>query len=124
MVPLEPKHRDKAQRNRDFAEQLLQFNATNPTFLEWAVTAAFYCSVHCIEAYLATFGLHSGTHVQRETFMAQPAYGVPDDVFAAHRQLKEWSIQSRYRMRHFSEAVVRQTVLGRFLPVVTRFVGL
>ena len=67
--------------------------------MQWATTIAFYCAVHCIEAHFARFGVHSSTHTQRESTMAQPMYNIPPDVYVAYKQLKQWSIQGRYRMR-------------------------
>jgi hypothetical protein len=123
-VPAESNHRDQARLNRDFAAALFGNSPNDPAAMQWAVTAAFYCAVHCIEAHFATLGLHSSTHVQREAQMANPSRGVPPDVFAAYRQLKDWSIQARYRLRRFSSATVQQQVLGQQLPIVTSFISL
>jgi hypothetical protein len=123
-VPPESKHREQAGINRAFAESLVRDNPSDPGSMQWAVTSAFYCAVHCIEAHFDTFGIHSSAHTQRETRMAQLQYGIPPDVHTAYIQLRQWSEQGRYRMRHFKSAMVQQTVLGQYLPRVTRWIGL
>lgn len=75
--------------------------------MQWAVTAAFYCAVHCIEAHFSAYNVHSSNHLQRETRMAQPRYAIPSDIYAAYMQLKQWSMQGRYRLRHFNSVMVR-----------------
>jgi hypothetical protein len=123
-MPSDAGHLDQARRNQAHAELLLREHAPDPTALQWAVIAAFYCAVHCIETYFATYGIHSRSHTHRESLMAKPSYNIPPDVYIAYGQLKQWSLQSRYQLRHFKPEMVRDTVLGHYLTQVTRFVGI
>ena len=59
-----------------------------------------------------------------EPFVHWVMYNIPPDVYVAYKQLKQWSIQGRYRMRQFTPAMVQQTILDEYLPRVTRFVSL
>jgi hypothetical protein len=117
-------HLAQAAANMELAIALLALNsdAPRPAALQWAVTVGFYCSVHCIEAHLATRGHHSSTHNDRYDKMSW--VGVPDDVYNAHEQLQQWSEQARYLMRHFKAEFVGETVLGKYVPIVTKFAGL
>ncbi len=80
-------HLAQTRRNRDFAAQLLKDYPSDPTAMQWAVTAAFYCAVHCIEAPLTTFGTTTRSHEDRCRRMLDPRYNVSPQVYAAYRQL-------------------------------------
>ena len=117
-------HWDQAGLNRDFARMLPRDHAQDPAAVQWVVTAAFYCAVHCIESHLATLGKHTGSHYQRGLALANPANGIPSDVDAAYQQLKSWSEAARYLARRFTLAYVQDNVLDTHLLEVTNFVGL
>ncbi len=84
---------------------------------------AFYCALHCVEAYLATFGEHSHDHTDREALMVQLRFGIPRSLFNDYRHLKSRSMQARYHMRRFTPEAVRQSIFP-YLARVTLFVQL
>src|SRR5207253_1020404 len=53
-MPPRAAHLEQARQNRDHARFLVADARVRPVALQWAVTVAFYCAVHCIEAHLAT----------------------------------------------------------------------
>jgi hypothetical protein len=57
-------HLDQARKNRELAERLLA-PPTDPTNVQWAVIAAFYFAVHCMQAHLITLGHDPTNHAQR-----------------------------------------------------------
>jgi len=117
-------HLVQARRNRDFATQLLKDYPNDPTALQWAVTAAFYCAVHCVEAHLAPFHAASRSHQERRRRMLDPQYDIPANVYAAYRQLERYSRRARYSLQQFAAGDVQTNILGRYLATVTQFVGL
>jgi hypothetical protein len=123
-LPSRAEHLGQARRNRDLVNDLLATRAHDPTARQWIVTLAFYCALHCIEAHLDGHGRHCFTHGVRIKTIAQPELGVPPDVYAAYKQLHEWSDGARYRLQEFDEARVRTVVLGRYLDRIARFVNL
>jgi hypothetical protein len=123
-VPARAEHARQARANRAHARFLLGARPADPTAMQWAVTAAFYCAVHCVEAHLAAHGTHSRTHVLREAAMADPRNGVPPHVYVAYRRLQQRSEGARYFLQQFSPTRVRQEILGQLLPTVTGFVKL
>ena len=117
-------HLEQARANRDLARHLLEITEDDLSVVacQWAVTTAFYASVHCIEAHLAEHGLTSASHRDRAAKMS--AVGVPDEVYTAHEQLQQLSLQSRYLLRHFQHEYVRDIVLDGHLAIVATFAGL
>jgi uncharacterized protein (UPF0332 family) len=122
--PLTNRHFRQARHNRDFAEDLLALHGSSPTHVQWAVTAAFYCAVHCVQGYLVDRGRDPRTHVTRGIEIADPANQVPIDVQRAYEALKQFSEKARYRLGTFDPAYVRTSILDRRLRAVTDFVGL
>jgi hypothetical protein len=117
-------HLAQARRNRDFAGQLLKDYPNDSTALQWAVTAAFYCAVHCIEAHLAPYGATTRSHEERRRKMLDPRYNIPATVYAAYRQLERYSRGARYSLQQFAVGDVQTSILGRYLATVTQFVGI
>ncbi len=117
-------HLEQARSNRAFAEYLLSQHAADRVSLQWAVTATFFCAVHCMQAYLLDHGVDPQSHLERNATIADPAYGVPPNVQSAYRALFQFSIKARYRLGQFSPDWVRTRVLDRELKSVTDFVGL
>ena len=117
-------HYDQARRNRAFAEQLLSQHASDVTSVQWAVTAAFYVAVHCMQGHLMTLGLDPQNHAERGYLIAQPSSGVPFNVRWSYRWLKQRSESARYRLGVFAPAFVQREVFDVHLANVTTFVGL
>lgn len=117
-------HLEQAGANRSHAEYLLEHASADPTAMQWAVTAAFYCAVHCMQAHLARNGVTPRSHAQRENLLADPRYGVPNDVFRAYGHLRWRSEGVRYYLRRVTSERVRTEVLDTLLAKITAFVGL
>ena len=111
------RHLDQARRNRSHAEYLIATHTGDPTCLQWTVTAAFYCAVHCMQAYLLDRGLDPRSHLGRANAIADPSNGVPAHIQRTYEALYQLSKKAR-------RAYVRDKILGRDLKVVTDFVGL
>lgn len=117
-------HLEQARANRAHAERLVRTSPDDPTAMQWAVTAAFYCALHCVEAHLADRGLQTQSHGQRRATMAHANAGIPPDVYAYYQQLEDWSRQARYQMRPFKAGMVEHTILARYLRKITQLVRL
>ncbi len=124
MTALGDRHREQARLNRTHAEYLSANPNTDPTSLQWAVTAAFYCAVHCMQGYLVDRGLDPQNHYDRRLAIADPANGIPPQVQYAYRGLYQQSVKARYRFGAFTRAVVRGRILDYDLRTITTFVGL
>jgi hypothetical protein len=118
------RHLEQARQNRRIAQQLLDTWSTDPYAAQWAVTAAFYCALHCVEAYLADQGVHSLNHDHRNQNLFDPSLGIPIDVRDAYEQLKQWSQHARYDQRLFQQAHVRTLVVDLMLRQITDWAGL
>jgi hypothetical protein len=121
--PASQGHFDQARRNRDLAEELLAHPTADPTHVQWAVTAAFYCALHCMQGYLVDRGRDPQSHAARGKEIADPANQVPMDVQLAYVALEQLSRKAPYRLGIFAPTFVRQRVLGDRLKKVTDFVG-
>lgn len=117
-------HLEQARRNREIAEHLLREHGADATYVQWAVTAIFYCAVHCIQAHLMRYGRAPRTHESRGRLIADPRYGVPLDVQTAYELLSQRSRAARYDLATFDPTIVRQRLVGHYLARITAFVGL
>src|SRR5579859_4799947 len=104
-MPASDVHRDQALRNRTFAYQpfALGEDGSDPTALQWAVTAAFYCALHCVELHLSDRRVHSLSHWDGEQYLDS----LPDPIYTAYKQLKSFSESCRYY------ATIYETEIGR-----------
>lgn len=118
------RHLDQARRNLAHAQFLLADHADDPTVVQWAVTATFYCAVHCVQSYLVRRGRKPSSHVERAFVLADHALGVPPDVQDAYRFLKHRSEAARYRLVAFDPAFVERRLIGDSLASIARFVNL
>lgn len=116
-------HLEQARRNRALSERLLT-QAAEQTDVQWAVIAAFYCAVHCMQAHLVGLGYDPKSHAQREWLIGLPSSAIPEDVRQSYRWLKYRSESARYRLGQFAPQFVRTVVLDDHLDRVTRFVQL
>src|SRR5688572_9959800 len=94
------------------------------TALQWAVTATFYCAVHCLSAHLQQRGIVVRRHVDRDAALANPNNGVPTNVYDAYCKLKRRSEGGRYLCWRFTPQDIRTTILDTLLADVTSFVQL
>ncbi len=117
-------HLEQARRNLAHAERLLDEHSDDPTDVQWAVTAAFYCAVHCLQAHIIRQGRNPQNHMKRAEAIADPAMRVPLSVQLAYELLKQRSEGARYRLAEFDSEIVRRRVIGHYLATITTFVGL
>jgi hypothetical protein len=108
-------HLDQARANLAHAEYLLSSRRSDPTAVQWAMSAVFYCAVHCVEAHLATFNVHCKTHGERRRALVDPQYQIPLPVQLGYIHLQDWSEQARYEVVHFDPELVERAGLGQFL---------
>jgi hypothetical protein len=92
--------------------------------MRWAVTAAFYCALDCMQAHLIGRGITPRSHGQRDNALANPRNGIPVDVYDAYKGLRQRSEAARYYLQRFPPERVRTEVLDRRLARITAFVGL
>jgi hypothetical protein len=111
-------HLEQAESNWHFADTLLaQVRVQhNQAFIDWAVTAAFYSTLHYVEAVLADHQLHPRHHWERTAQLSE--VGADSDMCLAYERLRDWSEQARYYMRHFDLVIVERTVLTHYLTRV------
>lgn len=110
-MPARERHREQARANHDLAWELANNHNGNPAKVQWAATLAFYAALHAVEAHLADRQLHSRSHVDRDGIMTSVAAEIPPETYADYEQLKDWSMDARYRLRQFSLDLVLQYVL-------------
>ena len=75
----------QARANRAHVEWLLTMNPTDQTPRQWAATAAFYCALHAMTAYLLAQGVTVNSHFKREQAITHPANGVLHHIVRAYR---------------------------------------
>lgn len=117
-------HFDQARQNRALAEELMAQHAGSPTHVKWAVTAAFYPALHCIQGHLTLRGRDPRNHRARDNEIADPANQIPLDVQIAYEALKPTSERARYRLGVFDPNWVRANIFSRKPRTITDFVGL
>lgn len=66
-------HKNKAQHDESAASLL----CLNPNVSDWSITCAFYCALHCVDAYAHRLGVR--------TFEPQL-----DEQISAHTKRKKW----------------------------------
>ena len=118
------RHFEQARWNRDFAEQTLRDFGGSQCHVQWVVTSAFYCAVHCMQGYLVNRGLDPKSHAAREDLMADPINGVPQQVFRAYMFLSQTSKRARYRCGVFAPAWVQSSIIDGRLRTIASFVNL
>jgi hypothetical protein len=92
--------------------------------MQWAVVAAFYCAVHCMEAHFALRQIHFTSHYARQAEMSLSRSGVPTNVYDAYIELRQRCDVVRYYGGSVNSRTVQEKVLGKYLPAVTSFVTL
>ena len=100
-MPLKQDHILKAQANEAFALSLDDKRTSN---IDWIITALFYSAIHYVEAYLANLNIHPTTHRARDSAIERDLR--LKDIFEDYGELKNYSINARYYMVHFSSADV------------------
>jgi HEPN domain-containing protein len=118
------RHFEQARQNRDLAQELLRDHDTSPTYVQWAVTVAFYCAVHAIQGYLVDLGRDPKTHAVRDAEIANPMSRVPMDMYREYMALKQLSEKAHYRCGIFDPAWVQRSVIDGRLKTITDFVSL
>lgn len=123
-MPSRADHLRQARENHEFVDRLLRQLPTDPTAVQWAVTVAYYCALHCLDAHLAGRGPQPANHGVRARMIADPTNGIPPPVGSAYHVLRQRSEDVRYRLATYTADDVQRIVVDRFLKRVTDFVGL
>jgi hypothetical protein len=123
-VPTDDAHRRQARVNLEHVEHLVRTLPHDPGAMQWAVTAAFYCAVHCIEWHLAGYWVHSRDHDDRLAAMRDSQYGVPAGVLDAYLALKRRSERARYQCEVSTATEVQDVVMEQLLATITRWARL
>jgi hypothetical protein len=122
-VPSINDHLAQARANRAYAEWVLMTAQSDPTALQWLVTAAFYSALHGLTAYLVGQGIVVKNHTERGRAPAAPNSGVSYRVQTAYRVLQEASRGGRYELRAFTSQEVRG-LLDHELAAIASFTGM
>jgi len=122
-VPTPNDHLVQARANREHAEWLLTARPNDPTAMQWAVAAIFYSALHGITAHLMRQGILVRSHMARDRVLSNPSSGIPAGVYAAYRDLNDYSRDARYDLQPFSALEV-QDLLDQQLEAVAAFVGM
>lgn len=120
-MPSRALHLDQARRNLDTIDHLLTKDAAGPR--QWAVVAAFYCALHCVEAHFANHNQHHFNHTERRGTMANGPNAPGVSVYTAYGLLENQAYQARYDMLQFSRADV-DAILRSYLQPIRRFAGI
>lgn len=92
-MPLEDKHRTKAECNERFAASL---DVTDPVHESWAAIAVFYSALHYVESYFARVNVTCNKHDDREREIKNDL-GLRR-VYSAYKFLFAISITARYKL--------------------------
>lgn len=86
-------HKNQFSHNKEFVEKIIR---ANPLYNDWTVTGYFYCSLHMVEAVLATQKEHSTAHSKRDELINRylSLFGI--DMYKAYTQLQALSRKARY----------------------------
>ncbi len=124
-MPSEHRHIARAENNEQFYNQ---FNLANTGFLDWAVTALFYGSLHYVDACLARYpggGFHPTSHSKRAQVIALDAF--LQNLYSDYEELKNRSEDARYNLVVFPPnfvAMLRGTEFERIRALIRSRLGL
>ena len=113
----------QARANRAHAEWLLTERPSDPTAMQWAVTAVFYNALHGLTAYLLARGIIVRSHSARDRALTHPANGVPQNIYDAYHNLDDHGRDARYALVAFTHQEVRD-LLDQDLASIATFVGM
>jgi hypothetical protein len=108
-MPSEKQHLAKAKYNEGF------FESIKYEYSDWSITGLFYSSLHFIEAFLATKGIHVEDHKERAKMVGIIKELKP--LFGCYRALYDYSVNARYKMHNFSVEAINQSYKDFFLPI-------
>ncbi len=100
-MPSETIHTLQAEHNERLSRGLVLLS---PQFMDWAVTACFYAAIHLVEGYLARFGIHPHTHVEREGWIRRRLPHIRPNYW----RLKHYSLHARYQGTQMTPATAFQ----------------
>lgn len=113
----------RARDNRAHAEWLIAERPTDATALQWAVTAAFYCALHGLTAYLMARGVTVSSHTSRRRALHDPQNQVPQHIQFAYDALEVESRGARYELWPYTLHEVRD-LLDQELAAIAAFTGM
>lgn len=104
-VPKSAEHLDKYNENRYIIDTIL--DERDKRQCNWVATVCFYAALHLIEMQLATEGIHSKNHIERETNMQQEEK-ISQYVLVRYKQMYTTSILARYEANSVSPTIANQ----------------
>jgi hypothetical protein len=111
-MPSREEHIDKSEHN----DRLSQDLAGGP-YLDWAVTAMFYSTLHLVDAFLAIRSTHPESHEERGRLIR--TYTQLQRRRMDYRELEERSKDARYRCLPFTSQQVDAIRRDAFEPLKT-----
>ena len=108
-MPRKTEHVKKAQHDEQFVSSL---DPQTTPYLDWMITGMFYSALHYVEAYFATLSAYSADHRTRDSAIRRN-----QDIRAIYNdysELKNFSINARYYLHHFTPADVTQNLQQHF----------
>lgn len=109
-MPSKEEHLKQANKNERF---YVTFELDDTEFLDWAVTALFYCILHYVDAFLADrLNHHPLHHGQRTPYVAR-CQGL-NHIYGEYMKLKDESEKARYRLSQFTAFSVRELEQEKF----------
>ena len=113
-MPARHEHENKAQSN---SQLWASFDFPTTPYRDWVVAIMFYESVHWIEAFLATKGLHSSGHPDRaRTISRLSELRLDQDFVSDYGVLRTESENARY----YCYQHTTQEVTNDLIPAIWR----
>lgn len=112
-MPSRALHVQQATRNVEAIKHLLASDQDGTR--QWAVIAAFYCALHCIEVWFADRNEHYFSHEKRRNALAD--HGPGGSIYAAYLLLENRAYHARYSFKTFSRPEVDLLVKDYLAPI-------
>jgi uncharacterized protein (UPF0332 family) len=117
-MPSKDDHLQKARHNEAFFDS---FELRSTPYLDWVVTGIFYAALHYVDAFLATQGVHPGSHSRRD---AEVKLFLGAGFYLDDRALKDDSQDARYRAHRFSAEEVDNDIKPLFQKIKSEVLAL
>ena len=105
-MPTEKQHLQQAAHNEKF---FYDYDLVNSPYIDWSVVVLFYAALHYVEAFFAkqSPAIHCTRHPERDREVNR----LLSPLYADYRDLKNDSVEARYKMKKFSaDDVIRHVV--------------
>lgn len=106
-MPKISEHKKKYLENKDIAENVLDISIEGHR--NWIATICFYAAMHIIDMQLAKDGIHSKSHIERETQIAQSTR-ISRKVNLEYKHLRSMSRIARYDAESIEPTIANQLI--------------